>query len=175
MFNQILLINPVSTRRRGGSALQVKVAGSLPDGVTQICYWQSFRSHYGSGVTWDPNRNEYKKCFLESKGGEWVKLTNLPPSCVDCLLKYGSLNLLELSGPVIGGIGFALPLLNEDKTSPWNTQIAICLWTQSLHLADQNTCIRYICRNIVQSLIYLIDKKTPCRFTHIQWVRYFFL
>ena len=31
------------------------------------------------------NRNEYQEYFLGCKGGRYVGLTNLPPSCADCL------------------------------------------------------------------------------------------
>ena len=31
------------------------------------------------------NRNEYQEYFLGGKGGRWVRLTNFPHSCADCL------------------------------------------------------------------------------------------
>jgi len=31
------------------------------------------------------NNNEYQAYFLGSKGGRYVGLTTLPPSCADCL------------------------------------------------------------------------------------------
>jgi hypothetical protein len=43
------------------------------------------------------------------KGGQCVGLTTLPPSCADLVLKSGSLNLLEPSGPVKACNGIALP------------------------------------------------------------------
>lgn len=86
--------------------------------------------------------------------------------------KYESFSILEPSGPVRGGIGIDLPIHNEDMTSPLYTEIANCLWKESLHLADQYTCIQYICRNIVQSLIYLKSKKETS--TRIQCVRYLY-
>jgi hypothetical protein len=43
------------------------------------------------------------------KGVRCVGLTTLPPSCADCL-KFGSLNLLEPSGPVKTCNGIALPI-----------------------------------------------------------------
>jgi len=46
--------------------------------------------------------------FLGGKGGRCVGLT-LPPSCAS-VLKSGSLNLLEPSGPVQACNGIALPL-----------------------------------------------------------------
>ena len=45
----------------------------------------SFRPHYGPGVKSASNRNEYQEYFLGVKGGRCVGLTNLPPSCADCL------------------------------------------------------------------------------------------
>jgi hypothetical protein len=53
------------------------------------------------------NRNKYQEYFLGGKGGWCIGLTNLPPSCADCL---GSLNLLEPSGPVKACNGIALPI-----------------------------------------------------------------
>jgi hypothetical protein len=41
------------------------------------------RPHYDPGVA--SNRNEYHKCCLGGKGGRCVGMTNLPPSCADCL------------------------------------------------------------------------------------------
>jgi hypothetical protein len=43
------------------------------------------------------------------KGGRQVGLTKLPSLCGD-IFKYGSLNLLEHSGPHKPSIGIALPL-----------------------------------------------------------------
>ena len=37
------------------------------------------------GLTQPLNRNEYQEYFLGGKGGRCVELTNLPPSCADCL------------------------------------------------------------------------------------------
>jgi len=41
-----------------------KVAGSIPDGVTGIFHWQSFRPHYAPGVDSASNRNEYQEYSL---------------------------------------------------------------------------------------------------------------
>jgi hypothetical protein len=54
------------------------------------CHWnfsltQSFRSHYGPGVDSASDRNEYQEYFVGAKGGRYVGLTTLPPSCADCL------------------------------------------------------------------------------------------
>jgi len=37
------------------------------------------------GVDLVSNRNEYQEYFLRGKGGRYVGLTTLPPSCADCL------------------------------------------------------------------------------------------
>jgi hypothetical protein len=39
----------------------------IPDGVTGIFQWQSFRSHCDSGVDLASNRNEYQESFLGVK------------------------------------------------------------------------------------------------------------
>ena len=39
----------------------------------------------GTGVESTSNRNEYQEYFLGRRGGLCVVLTNLPPSCADCL------------------------------------------------------------------------------------------
>ena len=54
------------------------------------CHWNfsltySCRPHYGPGVDSASNINEYQEYFLGGKGGRCVRLTNLPPSCADCL------------------------------------------------------------------------------------------
>jgi hypothetical protein len=49
--------------------------------------------HYGPGVDSAFNRNEYQEYFLErgqGKGGRCVGLTNVPPSCSDCLEILGA-------------------------------------------------------------------------------------
>ena len=67
----------------------------------------SFRPHYDPGVDSASNRNEYQQYFLGGKRGRCLGLT-LPPS--RAVLKSGSLNLLEPSGPVLACNGIALPL-----------------------------------------------------------------
>ena len=76
-----------------------KDAGSIPAGVIGIFIdIKSFRSQYGPGVDSASNRNEYQDYFLGGKGGRYVRLTTLPPSC-GVVTKSGSLNFLEPSGP----------------------------------------------------------------------------
>jgi hypothetical protein len=70
----------------------------------------SFRPHYGPVVVSYSTLNEYQEYFLEVKAaGEygWQPCHLHVP----IVLKYGSLNLLELSGPVKACNGIALPLL----------------------------------------------------------------
>jgi hypothetical protein len=45
----------------------------------------SFRPHYGPGVDTASKSNKYQEYFLGSKGGRCLGLTNLLPSCADCL------------------------------------------------------------------------------------------
>jgi hypothetical protein len=56
------------------------------------------------------NRNEYQEYFLGGKGGRCVGLTTYHLH-VTIVLKSGSLNLLQPSGPVQASNGVALPLL----------------------------------------------------------------
>ena len=67
----------------------------------------SLRPHYGPGVDSAFNRNEYQEYFLGGKGGRCVGLTTLPFQ-VPIVLKSGSPNLLEPSGPVQACNGIVL-------------------------------------------------------------------
>jgi hypothetical protein len=58
-----------------------------PEGRGCDSRWGHFRPHYGPGVS---NRNEYQEAFLWGKGGQWVGLKTLPPSCTDCLEVLGA-------------------------------------------------------------------------------------
>ena len=78
------------------------------------CHWNfsltlSFRPHFGPGVDTASNRSEYQECFLGVKAaGAWGwQPYHLQ---VPIVLKSGSLNLLEPSGPVQACNGIALPL-----------------------------------------------------------------
>ena len=48
-------------------------------------------------------------CISWGKGGRYVRLTTLPPSCA-VVMKSGNLNFLEPSGPLQACNGSALPL-----------------------------------------------------------------
>jgi len=67
------------------------------------------RPHYDPGVDSVSNRNEYQECFLGAKaaGAQGWQLNHLH---VLIVLKSGSLNLLEPSGPVQACNGIALPV-----------------------------------------------------------------
>jgi len=77
------------------------------------CQWNfslihSFRPHNGPGVDSAFNRNEYQEYFLGVKAAgasAWQPYHLYVPS----VLKSGSLNLLEPSGPVLACNGIALP------------------------------------------------------------------
>ena len=79
-----------------------KVAGSIPDGAIGIftLTW-SLRPHYGSGVDLASNKNEYREYFLGVKAGG---VESWKPYHLNVLivLKSGTLNFLEPSGPVQG-------------------------------------------------------------------------
>ena len=68
------------------------------------CHWNfsltsSFHPHYGPVVNSASNRNRYQEYFLGGLGGRCVRLT-IYHLHVPSVLKSGSLNLLEPSGPV---------------------------------------------------------------------------
>ena len=81
-----------------------KVADSIPDGVIGIFQWHNPSGrNVAMGVESSSNRNEYQEYFL---GWQPYHLH------VPIVLKYGSLNLLEPSGPLQSCNGTALPLYN---------------------------------------------------------------
>jgi hypothetical protein len=62
-----------------------KVAGSIPDGVIGIFHWHKPSCHtMALGLT-QPLTEMSKRIFPGGKGGRCARLTNLPPSCADCL------------------------------------------------------------------------------------------
>ena len=93
-------------------ALRCKPEGRRFD--SRWCHWNtsltSFRPHYGPGVDSASNRNMYQEYFLVVKvaSAEGWQPYHLH---VPTVLKSGSLNLLEPSGPVQACNGIALPLL----------------------------------------------------------------
>ena len=98
-----------------------KVAGLIPYDVTAVFHiYNPSGRNYGPGVNSSSKRNEYQEYFLGDKGGRCVGLTtyHLP---VLSVLKSGSLNLLEPSGPVLACNGTALllplPFYSEGNTT----------------------------------------------------------
>jgi hypothetical protein len=70
----------------GPCATSRKFAGSIPDGVTGIFYWQNPSGRtMALGLTEPLNRNEYQEYFLGVKAAGATGLTTLPPSCADRL------------------------------------------------------------------------------------------
>ena len=99
-------------------ALRYKPEGRGFD--SRWCHWnflltQSFRPHYGPGVDSTSNRNEYQEYFLGVKatGAYGWQSYHLH---VPIVLKSGSLNLLETSGPVQACNGIALPFHSQQIT-----------------------------------------------------------
>ena len=67
-------------------ATSLDVAGSFPDGGHwNFSLTSTFRPYYGPEVDSSSNRSEYQEYFLGGKGGRWVGLTTLLPSCTDYL------------------------------------------------------------------------------------------
>jgi hypothetical protein len=70
-------------------ALRYKSEGRWFDSRWYQCNFSltlSFRPHYGPRIDSVSNRNEYQEYFLGGgKGGRFVGLTTLSPSCADCL------------------------------------------------------------------------------------------
>jgi len=84
-----------------------KVAGSIPDYVIGIFNWNiPSGSTIVLGLT-HPVTEMRTRNISWGKGGRYVRLTTLPPSCV---LQFGSLNFLEPSGLVQACNVIALPL-----------------------------------------------------------------
>jgi hypothetical protein len=80
--------------------------GSIPaDVIAFFIDIKSIRSHYGPGIDSVSDRNEYQGHFLGGglKGGRYVRLTTLPPSCaVGNLGTFTSWKPLDHAGPVTG-------------------------------------------------------------------------
>ena len=78
----------------------------------------SFRPYHGPGVDSAPSENEYQEHSLGAKSGRCVRLTPSPLSCAECHGKFGSLNLLEPSGPHRACYGTDLALLLPQGVNP---------------------------------------------------------
>ena len=70
----------------------------IPDGVIEVFF-------IDIGVDSASNRTEYQEYFLRGKGGQYVGLTTLPPSCADLSGHLGASTSWKphsLSSPVMG-------------------------------------------------------------------------
>jgi hypothetical protein len=77
-----------------------KVAGWIPDGVTETLQWLNPPGR--TMVDSASNRNEYQESFLRAKDGRCVGLTTLPPLCADCIQILGALTSWNPKRPVQG-------------------------------------------------------------------------
>jgi hypothetical protein len=83
-----------------------------------------FRSHYGPGVDSASNRNEYQECFqgVKAAGAQSWQPCHLH---VPIVMRSGSLDLLEPSGPVKACNGIALPLPLHVSTTVYHLQVGL--------------------------------------------------
>ena len=81
------------------------VAGLIPGGVIDII----LPARLSQWSTHPLTRNEYQEDFRKSKGGRYVRLTTLPPSCT-VVMKSRNVILQKSSWHVHAYRGFALPL-----------------------------------------------------------------
>ena len=88
------LKNKTAPTRKGHVVAQlVEALRYKPEGRgfnSRWCHWNfsltlSFRPHRGRGVDSTSNRNEYQEFPGGGKGGRCIGVTNLSPSCADCL------------------------------------------------------------------------------------------
>ena len=86
-----------------------KVAGLIPDGVTGIFHWYTPSDRTMALGSTQPLTEMSTREFPGGKCGRCVRLTTLPPSCA-VVMKFGNLNFLEPSGPLLACNGTALPL-----------------------------------------------------------------
>jgi len=89
-------------------AKSLKVAGSIPDGVIGIFYWQNPSGRTVVLRLTQPLTEMSIRNISWGKGGWCVRLTTLPPSCADCL-EICEPQPPELSRPVQVFNGTALP------------------------------------------------------------------
>jgi len=122
------------------------VAGSIPDGVIGNFHWHNPAGRtMALGLT-AYKINEYQEYFLVGKGGRFVGLQPYHHH-VPIVLKPGSLNLLEPSGPVRACNGIALPFITKQSN----------IWT-------------YVVQTPISSNPFTIHKKS----NHIPWkVRFY--
>ena len=127
LYHQKILTSFVTENARWDSRLRHcatsrVVAVSILLGVFGIFHRQTFRPHCGPRVDSASNRKEYQEYFLGSNDGWCQGLYVL------IVLKSGSLNLLEPSGPVQAYIGIAL-LLSQKRALIFPTALTFGLDT----------------------------------------------
>jgi hypothetical protein len=100
--------HPVSYLIVAGNLLEEFYSGQ---DIKLATYSHLFQPHYGPGVDSASNRNECQEYFLGGKDGRSVGLTNVPPSCADCLEIWKPQPPGTPSGPVQACNGIALSLI----------------------------------------------------------------
>jgi hypothetical protein len=113
-----------------GTPFYRKVAGPIPDGVTGYFHW-----HNPSGCTMALGSTQHltemsTRINYWSKGGRCIGLTNCHLH-VPIVLKSGSLNLLEHSGPVKACNGIDLPFTLLSFVRGWVNARAL-VWSEEL-------------------------------------------
>ena len=96
----------------GHCATSLKVMGLIPNGVSGIFYWHNPSGHAMALGSTQP-LTETSTRYISWGGVRVAGAYGWQPYHlhVPTVLKYGSLNLLEPSGPVQDCMGVALPLL----------------------------------------------------------------
>jgi hypothetical protein len=84
-FDLMVIVSRTTVFRRGsagdwGTVLQAERSRVRFPMVSLEFFWP----RYGPGVGSHSNRNECQEYFQGGKGGRWLGLTILPPSCADC-------------------------------------------------------------------------------------------
>ena len=137
-----------------------------------------FRPHYGPGVDSAFNRNEYQECFLGVKAAgalDWQPYYLRVPN----VLKSGSLNLLESSGPAqaCNGIyiyiyiyirkckSWVMVILITKEVWPVKTSITFTQSTQC-HIPEDWHFLHYCCEDLKSPFFFItcsgrISRKMP--------------
>jgi len=71
-------------------ALLVEALRYKPEGCVSMKFFIGLRPQYGPCISSAPNRNKYQGYLLGAKGGQFVGLKTLPPSCAECLEIWGT-------------------------------------------------------------------------------------
>ena len=89
-------------------ATNLKVAGSIPEGVIRIFHCHNPSDRAMTLGSTQPLTEMSSRRFSGGKCGRCVRLTTLPSFCA-VVMKSGNLNFLETSGPLQACNGTALP------------------------------------------------------------------